>query len=268
MIKIYDDNNEFVAKFEDFFKSDEIKFGLIWRIAMRSNIVTYMVSSIIEDHFVLGVLAGKNLILASNTTKIDVYQELVAHMDTVDYPGIIGEKQCCFTYKEVFEQHTNQLMKVEMDQRIYSCKEVIDHADTRGSVRLAVEKDLELLTQWSVKFALEAEGYVQDTNKQREHVLSKIKTKLLYVLEIDNEVVSMTARTNTPGDTESVGYVYTPKEYRGRGYASLLVAEVTKHVLNDGKIATLYTDLSNPTSNSIYMKIGYEPYCDSVMIVK
>jgi predicted GNAT family acetyltransferase len=25
----------------------------------------------------------------------------------------------------------------------------------------------------------------------------------------------------------------------------------------------LYTDLANPTSNSIYMRIGYEPVCDS-----
>jgi uncharacterized protein len=25
----------------------------------------------------------------------------------------------------------------------------------------------------------------------------------------------------------------------------------------------LYTDLANPTSNAIYLRIGYEPVCDS-----
>ena len=43
------------------------------------------------------------------------------------------------------------------------------------------------------------------------------------------------------------------------------VAELSRNILQSGKeFCTLYTDLANPTSNSIYMKIGYKPVCDSV----
>jgi hypothetical protein len=63
----------------------------------------------------------------------------------------------------------------------------------------------------------------------------------------------------------TVGGVYTPPELRNRGYATSCVAELSRNILQSGKeFCTLYTDLANPTSNSIYMKIGYKPVCDSV----
>jgi predicted GNAT family acetyltransferase len=59
--------------------------------------------------------------------------------------------------------------------------------------------------------------------------------------------------------------VYTPPELRGRGYASALVARVTQHLLDGGRdYCFLYTDLANPTSNKIYVNVGYEYVCDSV----
>jgi predicted GNAT family acetyltransferase len=60
-----------------------------------------------------------------------------------------------------------------------------------------------------------------------------------------------------------IGAVYTPPEARGRGYATALVAAVSQHLLDRGRAFTyLYTDLANPTSNSIYQKIGYRPVAD------
>jgi predicted GNAT family acetyltransferase len=62
-----------------------------------------------------------------------------------------------------------------------------------------------------------------------------------------------------------VGYVYTPPERRRRGYASALVAQVSQRMLSDGfRFCVLYTDLSNPTSNAIYARLGYEPIADVV----
>ena len=47
-------------------------------------------------------------------------------------------------------------------------------------------------------------------------------------------------------------------DLRRRGYASNLVAELSRWLLDDGYEACfLYTDLANPTSNKIYTEIGY-----------
>lgn len=56
----------------------------------------------------------------------------------------------------------------------------------------------------------------------------------------------------------SVGPVYTPPELRGHGYATTLVADMSRLALDEGRVGcTLFTDLANPTSNRIYERIGY-----------
>jgi predicted GNAT family acetyltransferase len=56
--------------------------------------------------------------------------------------------------------------------------------------------------------------------------------------------------------------VYTPPELRRRGYASALVAALSRRLLDEGRrFCFLYTDLANPTSNHIYREIGYEEVC-------
>jgi uncharacterized protein len=52
--------------------------------------------------------------------------------------------------------------------------------------------------------------------------------------------------------------VYTPPEQRGRAYASALVGSLTQTLLNAGhRFVFLHTDLANPTSNRLYMRLGY-----------
>src|SRR5436189_143738 len=66
----------------------------------------------------------------------------------------------------------------------------------------------------------------------------------------------------TPSGTR-IGPVYTPPDLRGRGYASALTAALTQRLLDGGlRFCFLFTDLANPTSNSIYQRIGYEPVSD------
>jgi hypothetical protein len=60
-----------------------------------------------------------------------------------------------------------------------------------------------------------------------------------------------------------IGPVYTPPAARGRGYASACTAALSERMLAAGKrFCFLYTDLDNPTSNTIYQRIGYRAVCD------
>ena len=61
----------------------------------------------------------------------------------------------------------------------------------------------------------------------------------------------------------AVNAVYTPPEQRRRGYATAAVAVLSQRLLDTGyQFCCLFTDLSNPTSNTIYQRIGYRPLCD------
>jgi predicted GNAT family acetyltransferase len=77
--------------------------------------------------------------------------------------------------------------------------------------------------------------------------------------------VSVTGFGSPTPNGMRIGPVYTPPERRGRGYAGALVAEVSQAQLDAGRrFCFLYTDLANPTSNRLYVALGYERVCDSV----
>ena len=89
----------------------------------------------------------------------------------------------------------------------------------------------------------------------------------VFVWEHHGEPVSMAIKTRPIAHSITVSGVYTPPEYRRQGYATALVARLSQHLLDSGyKFINLFTDLGNPTSNSIYRKIGYHPVCDFRMV--
>jgi predicted GNAT family acetyltransferase len=62
-----------------------------------------------------------------------------------------------------------------------------------------------------------------------------------------------------------VQYVYTPPERRGFGYATGCVEHMSRVHVARGLQCVLYTDLGNPTSNSIYRNIGYEAISETLV---
>jgi predicted GNAT family acetyltransferase len=79
----------------------------------------------------------------------------------------------------------------------------------------------------------------------------------------DGGPVAQTAITGSTPRGRRIGAVWTPRDKRRRGYATALVAAVSRRVLDGGSsFAFLFTDLANPVSNSIYPKIGYRPFAD------
>lgn len=142
-----------------------------------------------------------------------------------------------------------------MAQGVYRLDEVTPPAGTPGRMRSAGADDLELAVEWG-------EGFARDTGigfaNVRESVAAWIERGVAHVWEADGEPVSIAvAHGRTPKGVR-IGYVYTPPERRGRGYASGLVAALSQRMLDGGvDFCVLYTDLSNPTSNAIYRRVGY-----------
>ena len=98
----------------------------------------------------------------------------------------------------------------------------------------------------------------------RELAERRINSGDLFIWEDEGRPVSMAAKNRPSSHGITVSLVYTPRDLRNRGYASACVAALSQQLLDAGwEFCTLYTDLANPTSNSIYQRIGYQPVCDS-----
>ena len=68
----------------------------------------------------------------------------------------------------------------------------------------------------------------------------------------------MASHTQAIEGTTRVRAVYTPPELRRHGYAGACVGAMSAELVARGLRCILYADLANPTSNSIYRKLGYE----------
>ena len=126
---------------------------------------------------------------------------------------------------------------------------------------------MSFLPYWLEGFNCECFGSTPSVQSDPELYRNVINRKRLYVLEDKGTPVSMANKNREMRSVCGVAGVYTPPYFRGKGYASSCVAGVSRLILERGFAkCVLYTDLANPTSNSIYQKIGYVPICDSLEI--
>ena len=146
-----------------------------------------------------------------------------------------------------------------MPQRIYRLDAVTPPRGVPGRLRLAGDTDLTLVHRWGESFAAELGSAFRTTSERRAGF---IRDGLLYLWE-DRVPVCMAVTLGHTARGVRIGYVYTPSEARRRGYASALVAAVSQRMLDSGRsFCVLYTDLTNPTSNAIYRRVGYRPVLD------
>jgi hypothetical protein len=152
-----------------------------------------------------------------------------------------------------------------MAQRIYRLTDLRPVREVTGRARRATEADRPLLLDWVRAFAVEAvpadaPGHPEDAVDAR----LRESAGGFMLWEHDGPVSLAGWGGETPNGVR-IGPVYTPPEHRGRGYGSAVTAAVSAEQLASGRqFCFLYTDLANPTSNRIYVDIGYEPVCASV----
>jgi RimJ/RimL family protein N-acetyltransferase len=212
-----------------------------------------------------------NITLYSRDNKIDesAITCLIAGIDNVPVPGVMAKKDMALYFAQTFCSAKNLPYETVMEQRIYELTKVNHDIPHIGTMRLVEDSDMYFLPYWLEAF-YSAEVFGKTTMnipQDAEQYLHRIRQKKMYVLEEQGKPVSLAGATRELQTVCGVANVYTPPYFRGKGYASSCVARLSQMILDRGFTkCVLYTDLANPTSNSIYQKIGYCPICDSVML--
>jgi hypothetical protein len=129
-----------------------------------------------------------------------------------------------------------------------------------GRLREATADDRDLLLRWEVAFGVET-GLGQ-TDQAAALVDRRLDARHLFIWD-DGRPTSMLGQTAQIASAVRIGSVYTPPEFRNRGYASAAVAALSHRLLERGaQRCLLFTDLANPTSNRIYASVGYVRFAD------
>lgn len=175
---------------------------------------------------------------------------------------LVAPEGLAHQFVQVWEQRTGLRPTLGMHMRLYQLRAIRDFGLCKGALGLATEDDKSLVAQWLYEFDKEAVGEMtQDEAVEVAHRM--VDGGRMYLWVDDGRPVSQVCKTRPTQRGVVLNAVYTPRQFRKRGYATSCVAAVSQRLLDDGyEFCSLFTDLTNPTSNQIYMKIGYDSIRD------
>jgi predicted GNAT family acetyltransferase len=180
--------------------------------------------------------------------------------DGKQIPGVSGLVAEVATFLQIWQTLTGQSYRQVMSMRIHQLTQVDPVATANGYLRPATECDRPFLLDWFTAFVSEIGEVV--TEAPEKMVDGGLKRQSIYLWE-DGTPVSWASGSQSLPTAARIGPVYTPPEYRRKGYARACVAALSQKLLDQGcDRCFLFTDLANPTSNHIYQQIGYRPICD------
>ncbi|MEU2981179.1 GNAT family N-acetyltransferase [Streptomyces hirsutus] len=131
-----------------------------------------------------------------------------------------------------------------------------------GRGRVLCEQDLDQVMFWCGEFAKAVGEDVSISDDTWAGTRFADKRYTLWETP-DGTPVSIAGMNPLIGGQIQVDIVYTPAHLRGHGYAGAVTAEVSRAALAAGaREVVLFADLSNPTSNALYQRLGYRTLTD------
>lgn len=187
----------------------------------------------------------------------------------VPVPGVLGNRPTVDQFMQAWCGPAGVMPRLRMGLGVFALERVEHAGDAPGAARRAMPADRSLVLEWHDAFAAEALPHEAQIPERVERMIDYrldpgTDDAAFWLWEAGGTAVSLVGYGGpTPGGAR-IGPVYTPPEHRRRGYGTALVAAVSSWLLGHGRRRCfLYTDLANPTSNSIYQKIGYRQVAES-----
>lgn len=176
-------------------------------------------------------------------------------------PGTIGPADVARAFAEVWAAATGTRFRLLRHERVYELRQVMQPVGVPGAMRVATEADTALVAGWIHAFTQEV-GLEGTAESAAEMAAQRIDQRDMFLWEAGRPV-SLAGKSRHSTHGAVVGPVYTPPAFRRRGYAGACVAALSQRLLDAGwQFCALFTDLANPTSNSVYQKLGYRPLGD------
>jgi uncharacterized protein len=273
-VERHQDASSFLAQAGEFLLTSEAEHNLLVGIAERLRTEPrifgedpYMAAAFDSDRVVAVALRTPphNVILSRVAAEAAI-EPLVDDVHAVydSLPGAIGPCEAVERFVRAWEERTGASVRISMKERIYEADEVRPPEGVPGAMRPYEERDRELVVRWLQAFVDEAmpEPPPDGDEDWLDRRLADPESGVV-LWEDGGEAVTLGGYGGLTPSGIRIGPIYTPPNLRRRGYASALTAELTQMLLDRGRrFCFLYTDLANPTSNSIYQRVGYRPVAD------
>lgn len=174
--------------------------------------------------------------------------------------GIIALNDICLSFMERYKKHKNCSFVEKLGMDIMEIREVNEIKPVDGIYRLAAPEDAKLVAEWMIEFQMEALTSEMDYEAALKKAVKQIEEGKIHFLEdTEKKIVSMAIAARKLAKGITITYIYTPEEFRGKGYAAANIYHLSKELLEKGnEFCSLFVDKRNPLSNRAYEKVGYK----------
>jgi Acetyltransferase (GNAT) family len=181
-------------------------------------------------------------------------------------PGVDAQGRDAETFAAAWHALTGASAWVRQRTRLFRLEELVPPSPgPPGAARVAGVADRDLLVSWHEAFRAEVGGIAGSSIPGA--VDDRISHGGMTLWEADGVPVAMAGVTRPSLGMIRVGPVYTPPDQRRRGYAAAATAAVSRSALAAGiEQVVLFTDLDNPTSNALYLRLGFRPVEDRTLL--
>ena len=176
-------------------------------------------------------------------------------------PGVNGEAATAAIFSGQWSERSKSAATPFQGNRLYELLGANEVLNVEGALRQAGPKDRSLMILWTLAFQQEIGESADDTEPRVDRGLAAGQ---LWLWERNGETVSMAVARDPVDGVGRLSGVYTPPEKRNHGYAAACVHALSRRLREAGHRCILYTDLANPTSNSIYRRIGYRAVAEAL----
>lgn len=271
-VRVHTGAQAFLDAGQDYLRSDPYSASVLAVVAER---VASGTEAAADDHLWLTVEeAGHVVGMAMHTPPWKLFVSRMPHAAAVLLAhtvaeagrrprGVTGAVRSTAAFAEAWASCTGSPSSVVTAMRMYRLERLLPPTGVPGQAAQARREEAETVARWVADFHAEAQPQAPVQN-WLPLVEGRIAAGEVHVWHDGAAPVAMAAVSAPAAGVARVGPVYTPPGSRRRGYGAAVTAVATAAALDGGaQHVALYTDLANPTSNSIYQAIGYRPHHDA-----
>jgi len=207
------------------------------------------------EHYIIGQGDPKYPIWIWSKNKISNYEEL---LEDLGHYIIKGEYQitCKKELYEIIKNHYKTSDYFEMG--FLTCSKLIKPSLKKEIFVKINYTDKVVLAEYWREFKKEVDHESIPQKEALEEVEAWLDKDTFYVLKDSKGDILSLVGYSILGEYAKLSHVYTPLEYRRKGYCQRAVYELTKILLSKGLKPVLYTNYHYYPSNHAYQKVGYQ----------
>ena len=279
IFKKYNDVESFKADALDALLEDEVQnnlpISIILNSSNRYNPDSWLLFTVTDERGVIVLVAvctlPYNILLyePAGDRIADPMPFFVSELKSAGFkpPGVLSRTDLARRFITAYSGEKGFTEKTRMV--VMKLDKLTAYEKAPGSCRMLTEDDLSFAPAWEHEFTVDCKLLPSTLAEHMERIKTRLGKDTHFIWEDrSGQPVSQAVHGRDTPNSAVISWVYTPPQFRGHGYATSVVGELSEACFKKGKkYCCLFADAANPVSRGVYKKLGYYDVCEFDEIV-